>query len=436
MSSNFTKIAPNIKKSLQSGTSFNQGAFPKSNIKDNAGFRFSTFSSNIGSSNIAYPFNHGYQTPTVGDFGTSNLMIPSGEFNVIKVDISSQNTSYDTRLDVRYGHTESLEDSTIKYSTIIEPGTNFYRNYPIENEYFSISLKNLDESVSGHSDLDGRVTLSKYTQYNAPVQLSDEIDRFTMGSIERQANNYDWDVVNGRVTDVSKVERIGVMPSDYGNAEQIVWGINAFNDFDTSNDFRPLVVRTEGGGDNGGKEIVIEGIGRGNIFEREFVTLPSGSSNAFTTTEYKFVGNMYFKDGGENAGLYVIAADRDTGVIYNYIDGDSTTSTSMLYTCPSDKTAIIEDINLSGRMNLVNRSHFDLTKVNYTSNSRTSIFQNRTIDDSFNTVVPLNYKLEEGDCLIGSMLGGNGSNTISEGDSVLFSRLNIYEFGNSDSKVI
>jgi len=435
MSSNFTKIAPNIKKSFTSGTSFNQGAFPKSNLNNNAAFQFSTFTSNIGASNIAFPFNHNYQTPIVGDYGTSNLMIPSGEFNVLKVDISSQKTNDDTRLDIYYGHNQNLEDSTIKYSTIIEGGTNFYRNYPIENEYFSISLKNLDQTISESSIIDGRVTLSKYTQYNAPIQLSDEINRFTMGSIERQANNYNWDIINGRVSDVSKVERIGVMPTDYGNAEQIVWGINSFNTFKTALDFRPLVVRTEGG-DNTNTEVVIEGIGIGNEYIKESVTLPSGSSNAFTINEYKFVGNMYFLNGGENGGLSVIAADRDTGVVYNYIEGDSTTSTSLLYTCPTDKTAIIKDINLSGRMNLVNRSHFDLTKVNYTSNSRTSIFQNRTIDDSLNTSVSLNYKLEAGDCLIGSMKDGNGSNTITEGDSALFSRLNIYEFTNSDSKIV
>ena len=80
MSSNYSKIAPNIKKSLLSGNSFNQGSFPKSNLNDNAGFRFSNFTSNIGSSNICYPFNHNFQTPLVDDFGTSNLMIPSGEF--------------------------------------------------------------------------------------------------------------------------------------------------------------------------------------------------------------------------------------------------------------------------------------------------------------------------------------------------------------------
>ena len=435
MSSNYSKIAPDLKKSLLSGTSFNQGSFPKSNLNDNAGFRFSNFTSNIGSSNICYPFNHNYQTPFTNDYGTSNLMIPSGDFNVIKVDLSTQNTIQDTRLELRYGHNQLLENSSIRYSTIIQAGSNFYRNYPIENEYFSISLKNLANSDGNYSIIDGRVTLSKYTEYNAPIQMSDEINRFTMGNVERQANDFNFDIINGRIEDIKKVERIGIMPTDYGNAEQIVWGINNFNSFKTSEDFRPLVIRSIGG-DNNGKVIDIEGIATGGIFVRESVTLPSGSSNAFTISEYKFVGNMFFRDAGENDANYVIVADRDTGIVYNYIDKGSTTSTSLLYTCPSDTSAIIKDINLTGRANLVNRSHFDLTKVNYTSNSRTSIFQNRIVDDSINTLVPLNYRLQAGDCLIGSMKDGNGSNTITEGDSVLFSRLNIYEFGNSNSKII
>jgi hypothetical protein len=437
MSSNYTKVAPNIKKSLISGTSFSQGSFPKSNLNNNSGFRFSDFTSNIGSSNTCFPLNHNFQTALVGDYSSSNLMIPSDEFNVIKVDISTQNTIQNTRLDVFYGHNQSLDNSSIRYSTIIQSGSNFYRNYPVENKFFSISLKNLDDSAEGSSEVKGSVTLSKYTQYNAPVQMSDQIDRFTMGTLERQANDFNFDIINGRISDVKKVERIGEMPSNYGNPEQIVWGIDAFNNFALSEDFRPLVLRSEGvSPNNGNKQVIIEGIATGDIFVTELVTLAPGTSNAFTISEYKFVGNMYFQDGGENEADNLVAADRDTGTIYNYIDGSSTTSTSLLYTCPSETSAIIHDINLNGRTNLVNGSYFNLSKVNYSSNSRTNIYQNRTIDDSLNTVIPLNYKLEAGDCLIGSMLGGTTSNTESQGDTTIFSRLNIYEFSNSDSKVI
>ena len=440
MSSNYTKVAPSIKKSLISGTSFNQGSKPRTNLNDNYQFESSIFTSNIGSSNICYPFNYNFETNSYTDFdfgGTSNAMIPSGDFNVIKVDLSTKQTTKDTKLVIRYGHNNLIKDSTIRYSTIISPDTNFYRNYPIENEFFSLSLQNLDDTLDQRSLINGRVSLAKYTQYNAPVQVSDEIDRFTMGTLVRKGNDYDNDVVLDRITDVKKVERIGIMPSDGGSAEHIIWGeAGRYNSFAFSQDFRPLVLRSEGGDflNDNNKIVVIEGIATGNVFVTEDVTL-AASSNAFTVGEYKFVGNMFMKDKGLE-GNYVICADKDTGIAYNIMEKSDRT-TSMLYTVPDETDAIIKDVSVNGRTNLVNGSRFNLKRLNFTSNTSTTIYQNITTDSDINTTVPLNFKLNPGDCVVGEMIDGNGtSNIIRDGITSIVSRMNIYEFSNSTDKVI
>ena len=441
MSSNYSKIAPTLKKSFVSGTGLNQGLNPSPNINDNYTFKNNTFTSNIGFSNICYPLNSSFQTSdlTLFDFSpASNAMISSADFNVIKIDISSKDTTYDTRLDVYYSHDGVYGNADVRYSTIITGGTNFYRNYPIENEFFSISLRNLGgEVLTDFSNLEGRVTLSKYTQYNAPVQIGDEIDRFKMGSLVREGSDFEFDVVNDLVKDVKKVNRQGIMPTDLGKAEMNLWGAGIYNDFNVSNDFRPLVIRSEGGNasNDNGKVVTIKGIATGNEYIVENVTL-AGTSNAFTIGEYKFIGDMFLKDGGQVEGDYIICADSQSGVPYNYMDGVSNKTTSLAYTAPSETSSIIKDISLNGRTNLVNDSIFNLKKINFTSNSIESLYQNRTSDSDINTVVPLNIKLDAGDCIIGEMREGNSSNITTEGITTMVGRLNIYEFVTSDDKII
>jgi len=441
MSSNYSKIAPTLKKSFVSGTGLNQGLHPTPNLNDNYTFKNNTFTSNIGFSNICYPLNNSFQTSdlTLFDFSpSSNTMISSADFNVIKIDISSNKSEYDTRLDVYYSHDGVFGNADIRYSTIISGGTNFYRNYPIENEFFSISLRNLGgEITTDFSNIEGRVTLSKYTQYNAPVQVGDQINRFNMGSLIREGSNFELDVVNDLVQDVKKVSRQGIMPTDLGKANMNLWGAGIYNDFSVSNDYRPLVIRSVGGNASNdfGKVVTIKGIATNEVYVVENVTL-AGTSNAFTIAEYKFIGDMFLKDGGEVEGDYLICADSQSGIPYNYMDGVSNKTTSLAYTVPSDTTSIITDISLNGRTNLVNESIFNLKKINFTSNSVESLYQNRTTDSDINTVVPLNVKLDAGDCIIGEMREGNTSNITTEGITTMVGRLNIYEFVTSDDKII
>jgi hypothetical protein len=143
---------------------------------------------------------------------------------------------------------------------------------------------------------------------------------------------------------------------------------------------------------------------------------------------------MFLKDEGLE-GDYIECADRDTGEIYNIMVGSNRT-TSMLYSVPSDTDAIIKDVSLNGRTNLVNNSVFNLRRLNFSSNTSTIIYQNITTDSDINTQVPLNFKLNAGDCVVGEMINGNGTSNISrDGITSIVSRMNIYEFSNSTEKI-
>lgn len=432
MASNFVKTAPSIKKSLQSGVSFNQGFSPKSNVKDNAAFLFNTFTSNIGTSNIVYPINGNFQTDSVSDFNfSSNQMIPSGEFNVIKVDLDTNDCSADIKLNVRYGHNQALGLSEIKYSTIIAPNTQFFRNYPIENEYFSISLQGTDELVDFNS-VKGRVTLSQFTQYNAPVQIEDSINRFKMSTLEREGNDFDNDVIVGRVGDVRKRERLAIMPSDYGKSKNILWGVEEYNEFDFGAAAAALVVRSSSPNDSG-KRISISGINELNKEIKETITL-AGTSNAFTFEEYKFVGFMEMIDGANDGDI--ICEANLTGIPYNYMANNFGNSSSLLYTVPDETAAIIKDVKVNGTLELINSPDISIRSINFSSNTSRMIYYNNQGDGLVDDARVLDIKLNAGDCVIGQIEGGNGnSDTANLGVSSLSAQMNIIEYSTATNRI-
>jgi len=432
MASNFVKTAPAIKKSLQSGSSFNQGFNPKSNVNDNAAFLFNTFTSNIGSSNVAYPINGNVQLTSTTDFNfLSNQMIPSGEFNVIKIDLDTKDCITDIKLQVRYGHNQELGLSDIKYSTIIPPDTQFYRNYPIENEYFSIALK-CDDDAATFNSVNGRVTLSKYTQYNAPVQIEDSIDRFKMSSLERVGNDFYNDAIIGRVADVRKTRIMAVMPSDYGEPDNVIWGIKAFDRFYYGDTALPLVVRSSAPSDSG-QRIKIKGINELNNYVEEEITL-AGTSNAFTFEEYKFVGGMEMIDKDNNGDITV--ESNLTGLPFNFMAAGYGNSSSFLYTVPSDTTAIIKNIQFTGKIDLVNKPNILIRKINHGSNTSTNLYFNNTGEGLIDTTTALDLTLDAKDCVIGNIQGGfSNSDTANLGVSSLTGFMNILEYSTSSTRV-
>lgn len=432
MASNFVKTAPTIKKSLQSGISFNQGFLPKSNVNDNAGFLYNTFTSNIGTSNIVYPINGNFQTNSISDFNfTSNQMTPSGEFNVLKVDLDTNDCTSDIKLNVRYGHKQDLGLSDIKYSTIIPPNTQFFRNYPVENEYFSISLQGTDETTEFNS-VNGRVTLSQFTQFNPPIQIDDAVNRFKMSTLERVGNDFDNDVIVGRVGDVRKRERLAIMPSDYGNTKNILWGVKEYNEFEFTTAAAPLVVRSASANDSG-KRISISGINELNKEIKETITL-AGTSNSFTFEEYKFVGNMEMVDEANDGDI--ICEANLTGIPYNFMANNFGKSSSLLYTVPEETAAIIKEVKLNGKLELINSPDISIRAINFTSNSSRMVYYNNQGDGLIDDARVLDIKLNAGDCVIGQIEGGLGNtDTANLGVSSLSAQMNIFEYSTATDRI-
>ena len=418
MSSNFIQFEPPKSKALQSGNFLNQGIGLKSNINDNASFGGNKFNTAIKTGNVAYPFNFGVQTTTVDtDYTTftSNSMVASGDFNVIKTSIDNVGLG-DIKLRVLYNHEQNIKTSVEKYSTTIKAGDLFYRSYPVENEYFSMSLENtstFDTSILGN------ITLSKFTQFSAPSQIEDSINKFNLTNLSRDSNDFRDDVLVDRVDNVNKATRLGIVDSIQA-LEQTIYNEGQSFNF-TSNTAQDVVIRSTEASDSG-KEVLVTGLGLADTTATDRITL-SGTSNAFSISSFKWIDNMTMIDSN-NAGKLTCASVA-TGEVFNIMDADAGRSTSLIYGCPTNKKSVLKDIKINGRSGLECATKVELYKVKKNLH-KTLLYKNNAVDSELNNYIKLNEGLTAGDLVYGTLTSANTASAL--GDSAISVLMNVYEY--------
>lgn len=386
------------------------------------------FTSNIGTSNIGIPLNGTLIQYTQSQFDlklASNAMVNTANFNVIKMDIDNSKGEANLVLDIYYGTTNNLSEAVKKYTTIISQGELFYRNYPIENQFFNFTCKNVAEA--NDAIFNGRITMSRFTQYNVPNQISDDINRFSLAQVSRSANNFDNDILIQRVQDIVKTDRIGVMDSVLAN-KQTFWNHDSAFDF-TSNVSSDIVARSSSNLDS--MRIFIAGKGATDVYQSEQLTL-AGTSNVFGILNYKVIDEIVVDDGETNSGDVEIQRVTN-GEVMNYMNAGAGRSTSMIYVCPENTKAIIKNFSLNGFTSLNTESKVKLYKV--IENERSIlVYQNNTRDAQIIESQDLDIALDAGETLYGEVDSANITSNL--GDSYFSSRLNVLEYSLSDDKII
>ena len=418
MSSNFIQFQPPKSKALQSGSFLNQGIGIKSNINDNASFNGHEFKTSLSSGNVAYPFNFGVQTVGLStDYANfaSNSMVASADFNIIKTSIDNYGAG-DIKLRVLYNHEQNIKTAVERYSTTIKAGDIFYRNYPVENEYFSMSLEN---STTANTKVNGKVTLSKFTQFNAPAQVEDTINRFSLAGLTRETNEYRDDILIDRIEDVTKATRLGVVDT-IQSLEQTIYNEGQSFNF-TSNTAQDLVVRSTEASDSG-KEVLITGLGLGDTTASNKITL-AGTSNAFSLSSFKWIDNMTMIDSNNTGKL--TCASVASGEVFNVMDADAGRSTSLIYGCPTNKKCVLKDIKINGRSGLECATKVELYKVKNNLH-KTLLYKNNAVDSELNNYVSLNEGLSAGDVVYGHLTSSNTASAL--GDSSVSVLMNVYEY--------
>ena len=430
MSSNYVKVSPLIKnKSLVSGTALGGGhRNNKSNLNEVYAFPQSEFTANIGTSNTVYPLLKVVQATSELDFSlnTSNAMVDSSSFNVIKCDLKNTSTT-SIKLSMFYSQSNDLKEADVVYTTIVPADTNFYRNYPVLNRYFSLSLTSLADTVEEFHIVNGYVTLSKFTEYNAPVAVGDDVNRFNMANVDRIVNDYKDDVCIDRITDVNKISRLGICDSIL-NLNQNIWNYNGEFDFDNlvSNN---LMIRSSSLTDN--QRVLISGLTNTDVFSEEEITL-NGTSNVNAIGDFKVISDLRLLNGNNTGEINVYKFG--TLNLMAQIKKQAGRMTNLTYLVPPDYKSVIKRLDINGFTGLNLESKLNIYKVNASTSSRELLYNNNQIDSHLGQQVELNIPLDDKDIVYG-VINSSNIGLPNFGDSQYSVRMDIMEYKDDNNLI-
>jgi len=390
-------------------------------------------------SNTFYPLNNAMvQTGSSADinkqFDTSNQMFQSANYNVIKVDIDTTKTNNEQAINVFYSNDGTFKNAVRKYRTVIPSNYHFYRNFPVENDYFNIGIENLSNVDVAPARVSGVVTLSKFTQYNAPAQSQDLIDRYYFTDASRNTNNFTDDVVLStdqdgefkRLADVKPVSVMGITTS-ISNTKMTNW--DATGEFAmTSNTFSDIALISDDAGDLNAR-FTIAGTGLNGKRQQETI-ICSGTANTIGALQYNFVDTINYLDGGGgSANVDDIFVNRLTnGETLCYSKDGSGRSTSLLHVMDEKESGVVKSISLSGRSGLVQRTRYELYRIRRSSTGafhQELIFYHYIIDGEVNEVFPLNIQLNPFDRLVGRVRSSATGNFLT-GDSMFNAKVDLH----------
>jgi len=389
-------------------------------------------------SNTYYPLNDAMvQTSSTEDtnkqFSTSNAMFQSGSYNVIKVELNTTQTDNEQAINVFYSNDGNFKNAVRKYRTIVPSNYHFYRNFPVENEYFNVGIENLSNVDTAIAPITGKVSLSKYTQYNAPAQSQDLIDRYFFTDASRNTNEFRDDVVlstdqDGEFKRLADVKPLSVMGITSTISATSLTNWDATGEFNmTSNTFSDIVLISDDAGDLNAR-FKVGGVGLNGKRQEETITC-SGTSNTVGSLQYNFVDTIdYIDGGGGSANVDDIFINRlTTGETLCYSKDGSGRSTSLLHAMDEKESGVLKTISLSGRSGLVQRSKYELYRVRRSTTGafhQELIFYHYIIDGEVNEVFPLDIQLNPHDRLIGRVKSAATGNYLT-GDSMFNAKVDI-----------
>lgn len=419
---------PVIKKAYQSGLYLPNNNPKRTSELVNHHFPGSLFSTIMPTtSNTIYPFSN---VDLDGLDFKANNMINSDQFNVIKVDLNTHECVNPTRINIHYCQSDVLTDSNVKYSTIIAPNTNFYRNYPVENKYFNISFENmLTVDPTSNGTVNGNITLSRFTEFNPPIQTEDLTDRFMMNNATRITNSFDDDIsLENRITDVTRFTRMGIT-NNINALEQLNWDEGSNFDFGNTTFTTVNIVSSDAG--DAGKEVAIRGLRSTGEVAEEVLVLGGTSNSTTSVRSYNCIDDIKVLSANNLGNLKVKRATNAELMCYSQTQ--SGRSTTLSYICTDKGKSIIKTLSLLGHIGLTHATKFSLYKINSFGERKmlfNSNIENGPIDNSYE----LNEILQPSERVYGELISGS---TVSVGDDTkMTSRLDILEYSTNPDNVI
>jgi len=282
--------------------------------------------------------------------------ISTSNFNVIGVSIDTNivngngfpinNNDDIIFLDVLQGHNKS--DMIVSYSTPIVANNVFYRNYPVKNNFCNIRFRN-EKSSNVHVNYD--ISLSKFTQFNPPSQLGDNVEFAEMSNLIRSANDFYDDVSREQFENAKIINRFGYL-KDNVNSTQIISPI--LLEENTSNTFAEVFGISDSASDVFNMDISgetdLSNLGRIN----NRITLLGTSNSTISINRYKYIDTVDLL-GNNNTGNISIYKNGTLDAVA-YIPKGFANISSAIYYINKIEEGVLKEVKLNGSVKIQNGS--------------------------------------------------------------------------------
>ena len=236
----------------------------------------------------------------------------------------------------------------VSYSTPILPNNVFYRNYPVKNNLCNIRFRN-EKSSNVHVSYD--ISLSKFTQFNPPSQLGDDVEFAEMSNLIRSGNDFYDDVSREKFENAKIINRFGYL-KDNVNSTQIISPI--LLEENTSNTFAEVFGISDSASDVFNMDISGETdlFNLGRINNR--ITLLGTSNSTISINRYKYIDTVDLL-GNNNTGNISIYKTGTLDAVA-YIPKGFANVSSPIYYINKIEEGVLKEVKLNGSVKIQNGS--------------------------------------------------------------------------------
>ena len=282
--------------------------------------------------------------------------ISTSNFNVIGVSVDTNivngngfpinNDNDIIFLDVLQGQNKS--DMVVSYSTPILPNNVFYRNYPVKNNLCNIRFRN-EKSSNVHVSYD--ISLSKFTQFNPPSQLGDDVEFAEMSNLIRSGNDFYDDVSREKFENAKIINRFGYL-KDNVNSTQIISPI--LLEENTSNTFAEVFGISDSASDVFNMDISGETdlFNLGRINNR--ITLLGTSNSTISINRYKYIDTVDLLGNNNTGNISIYKTGTFDAVAY--IPKGFANVSSPIYYINKIEEGVLKEVKLNGSVKIQNGS--------------------------------------------------------------------------------
>jgi hypothetical protein len=297
---------------------------------------------------IQTPNNEAVRSNVVVEVGKTTSIfsnpVPTENFNVISVSVDTMNgengfnDNYEIKLKQGLAST-SLSETFV--SPILSK-TNFYRNYPVANNFINLELFNPTENTSNlHANV--VITLSKYTQFNPPTQLGDGVEYKSMANLAREGNIFIDDVSRQLIDGVELINIQGMVNEVSANVH-VVSPIEF--SIPTSNVYTEVYVQSDSPSDNfeiflsGNTDLGSEGRITNGLF------LLGTSPSVISINRFKSIDTIDF-NGNVNTGNISVYTN-GTNLARNYCPAGWANTAAAVYYINKRSVGVLKYIEVNG----------------------------------------------------------------------------------------